>query len=294
MTYRVLPIEEFGRELIASGDLDPVYIMLNRSGLDDTMKARWCLAYWCLYHTGVAAYISECPGCAEEQKAQGFWHLLLKAAENQRSPIGDRWPRGKERRHWRGENAFRSFGHLYSRYKDDPAAFALAYPAPENPEDSISFSEVSEFVISHVGFGPWMAFKVADMLEQCFGIPVNFSEAEVFMFKEPKEAALLFWRTKTGLPEGARPRDEARVIREVVAYLVDVFSDLQAPNGKRPIGLQEVETVLCKWKSHVRGHYPLYNDLDEISAALRAWSEISSLAKKLLESFPQFIRGRAD
>lgn len=281
--YSILPIEEFGRELIVSGDLDPVYLMLNKADLDLATKARWCLAYWCLYHCGSASAIADDDGA-------DFWNNLNSAALNE----GRVWPRGKERRHWRAANAYQSFLHLKDRYAEDPSAFALAFPEPENPEDSIPFSEVSEWVRTHVGFGPWMAFKVGDMLEQCFGVPIDFSEAEVFMFSEPKEAAFLLWRQRTGQPAGAVPRDLERVIREIVAYLTQAFADLRAPNGKRPIGLQEVETVLCKWKSHCNGHYPLYNDLREIRTALLEWSGVSPVAKKLLEAFPQLIRGRAD
>lgn len=72
-------------------------------------------------------------------------------------------------------------------------------------------------------------------------------------------------------------------VGEVVAYLEETFSDLLAPPlFDRPIGLQEVETVLCCWKSHMNGHYPLNNDIDEIQEGLRGWGTAASAFSKMM------------
>jgi hypothetical protein len=143
-------------------------------------------------------------------------------------------------------------------------------------------------VQEHPQFGPWIGFKVADMTERCLGIPVSFEHAEVFMFNDPKKAALLLWRAKAGLPSNAKPRDEGAALREVVGYLTDHFAAQTAPpTHDRPVGLQEVETILCKWKSHTNGHYGPNNDTIEIRDGLAEWERHSVLAQMLLDAMPE-------
>lgn len=276
MTYPILPVEEFGAHLLESQDLDPVYVIL-QSIPDRITAARWCLAYWCLYHAGLASYVAERPTQGE------YWAALREAACNQTAcPVGGRWPRGTERRHWRGANALKSLDDLERRYLGEPAGFVdLAQ------QKAPSFEGMSNFVQSHSGFGPWMAFKVCDMMEQVFGCTVDFSRAAVFMFDAPKEAALLVWKRKAGLPENVKVKNPQAAIDSVVDYLCDYFGSQLAPNKRRAVGLQEVETILCKWKSHKNGHYPLNNDLEDVHHQLSSWCPVSSLANDLLSELPR-------
>lgn len=280
MAYPILSIYEFGEQLLLTKDIDPVYVALENSGWSKVTKARWCLAYWCLYNAGVASYIAE-------DEAE-FWRRLRLAADNTTpAPTGGRWPRGKERRHWRGEQALFSYMDLLKRYAREPEAFVATVGSMNTFEQSpLAFKAVSDRVQEHTGFGPWMAFKIADMLEQVFHVPVNFDNAAVFMFKDPKEAALRFWRRQLKLPEMAKPRNERESINSVVAHLTGFFDGFDAPNGRRKVGLQEIETILCKWKSHENGHYPPGNDLHELRSGLQPWVPHSKLAAQLLECVP--------
>ena len=71
-----------------------------------------------------------------------------------------------------------------------------------------------------------------------------------------------------------KPRNEDTAVRDVVLYLAKVFKWAKAPPSEdRGIELQEIETILCKWKSHMNGHYPLWNDIDEINEGLHGWGE---------------------
>lgn len=285
--YPILSIYEFGTQLLLTKDIDPVYVALEHSGWNKVTKARWCLAYWCLYNAGVASYI------AEANTPDGFWSRLTQAAHNEvPSPAGGRWPRGKERRHWRGVQALRSWEDLHKRYSHEPELFVAtvgAYPKSfinigtlgMISDDPIPFKTASDAVQEHVGFGPWMAFKIADMLEQVFHVPVNFDNAAVFMFKDPYEAALRLWRRLGGFTDKAVPRDKDDAVNRVVAHLLEHFKGYDAPNGKRKVGLQEIETILCKWKSHENGHYPVLNDLGEFRHGLEPWVKHSELAADL-------------
>ena len=53
------------------------------------------------------------------------------------------------------------------------------------------------------------------------------------------------------------------------------------------MNVQEVETILCKWKSHMGGHYPLGNDLHEIREGMTPWTENCFTAWTFLHFFPK-------
>lgn len=279
-------IEDFGRQLIETGDLDPVYVALaghDKVPWGDAQVKRFLLAYACLYHCGVACYLSEFQG-------QLFFAELMKAARNETpAPTGDRWPRGSERRHWRGQQAVASCEALYRRYGGVPEAM-FSTLAWRNPGDNaaIPFRVVSERTKEHRGFGDWIGFKCADLVDRVLGVPVCFTEAAVFMFTDPEKAAMMLWEEREGHKyEGkVRPKREV-ILHGVTDYLINHFADLDAPPlGDRPINIQEVETVLCKWKSHMNGHYPPGNDIREIHHGLDEWLPHSSAARQFKEAMP--------
>lgn len=272
-TYPRLTIEEFGTHLFRTGDLDPVYVMLSATPLNKPQLQRWLLAYWCFYDVGVASWMSE-------QPAALFWENMLEAGRNMTgSPVGGRWPRGKERRHFRGQQGIAALEFLQ-----------LAHPVPESfcaglegpwwmPDGSVTFEDISNKVQTYRGFGPWIAFKIADMLERVLNVNVTFETAAVMMYDEPRKAALLLHQTMTG--RKAPSDDEG--IWFAVGHLQSVFGHLVAPpKDGRLVNIQEIETVLCKWKSHLGGHYPLNNDLHEVTETLKHWSGVSLTAKHLL------------
>ena len=267
-SYERLPIEEFGRQLITSGDLDPVYIALHRCDFPFDVLSKWLIGYWCLYHCGAASFLAE---------QHDFYGYLMKAAHNDMpAPTGGRWPRNSERRHWRGKQAVNSAADLCLRGTPSQLVGSLW----DGPNDCGS---VMSRVQKWRGFGPWIGFKAADMLDRVLGRPVDFDEASIFIFKDPAKAALMQWRVYHPMQAGiGNPRE---AISHVVGRLIREFDDLKAPPlYDRPIGLQEVETVLCKWKSHMNGHYPLFNDTDEINHGLAEWQPHSEVAVKFAEN----------
>lgn len=288
-TYERLSIERFGRHLIQSGDLDPIYIALVKANFDEGQLHRWLIAYWCFYHAGVACYMSEFEGSS-------FWAEMSKAAANEESapcPAG-RWPRGHERRHFRGANATLGVSRLQARYPNAPEEMVQMITAHREIRGGelcvdlpLDFKLLSRRAQEHHAFGPWIGFKIADMTDRVLGIPVKFENAHVFMFKDPEEAALKLWRLKRNLPDSAKPKDKAVTLQAVTDYLIKHFEGLRAPPFEdRPPNIQEIETVLCKWKSHMNGHYPLNNDIDEIGAGLIPWLPKCSTARTFLQRMP--------
>jgi hypothetical protein len=71
-------------------------------------------------------------------------------------------------------------------------------------------------------------------------------------------------------------------------YLIDHFAKLRNIPGiddRRPVSFLEIETILCKWKSHQNGHYPPGHDLMEIRRGTEPWA-FSKTAEVLLEHLP--------
>ena len=285
--YPRLDIESFGRQLITSGDLDPIYtalVLAEKAGDYSTPQlCRWVVAYWCYYNAAVASFLSE-------KEGEEFWHWMLVAAENTKeTPVGGRWPRGHERRHFRAAIAVNSVSSLQKRYAERPENFVLYVGARATEEERLPFRTVSNRAQEHNGFGPWIGFKIADMMDRVMEVPVDFDNAAVFMFKDPEKAAMMLWQLLEGhkYPENAKPKREV-ILNGVAQYLIGQFADLEAPPlSDRPVNIQEVETVLCKWKSHMKGHYPLYNDIREINAGLGPWAASCPAARAFLHHMPK-------
>lgn len=271
MSPGALDIAAFGRALVQTGDLDPVYIALVGARLPARQLARWMLAYWYCYHAGAASWLSE-------REATDFWDGLMTLAINkQHSPAGGRWPRGRERRHFRGRAAtvaVTALGMLHH----EPEGVARTINATAN-RDGWRYAVIRKEVLTLPMCGTWIAFKVADMFDRVVGVPVDFTAADVFMFDSPTDAALL-WADTT-------PADAPTAIRAACDYILGQLADLTAPPGNdRPLRLNEVETILCKWKAHINGRYPIGIDTTELRHALQPWAGVSPTAARMLAACP--------
>jgi len=248
----------FGIELITLQDLDPVYTILRRGVMSRSQLKRWLFAYWCFYHAGFASYASE----AEEGT---YWDRLLRAARNLpgygpdrmvNRNLPDRWPRGTERRHFRGEKCVNAI-EWFQGWNLRPESWVDSLY-----EDALvpTHKQIITRVTKWVQFGPWIGFKVADMLERCLGVPITFSDEIALIYKEPRKALDILVRDTT-IP-----------VEQAYDHLLKIFSTYPAPPAlDRPCSHQELETVLCKWKSHLNGHYPMGKDSRELFEALEGW-----------------------
>lgn len=279
--YPRLTVEEFGRKLLSTGDLDPVYVALNKLNKkwSRATRNRWLLAYFCYYDCGVACYMSQFAG-------NTFWNKMLEAAANTApSPLGTRWKRASERRHARGEAAIRMVTHLRDRYVDKPE---MMIEEVHKIEDA-KCGDVMKWAKTHYLFGDWIGFKIADITNAVLGKHVDFSRAEVFMFKDPVKAALMLHRKQ--YPQDADVEYSGsqlvQVIEEIVETLKKEFTEYTAPPAlDRPLEMQEIETILCKWKSHMNGHYPINNDIKEIRHSVSQWVTHSTEAQDYLDAMP--------
>ena len=236
----------FGRELILSQDLDPLYTAVCGAGLPFNMRARIVLAYSCVYHLGASAVIA-----ADKQ----FWPTLEAAAINKDLY----WPRGHERRHWRGAQALRTVAYFKQHYRrpDDVIAEWLT--------GDMTFAAVAERVHKLPQYGPWAVFKVADLIDRVLGHKVDFSNCAMGVYSEPRKgsALLLTGDTEAHITDA----DVDHVVRQLL--LPQNLGKLKAPpTFDRLVNAQEAETVLCKYKSSIGGNYPMGLDSHEVYEGL--------------------------
>lgn len=268
-----LDILDFGTQLLQTGDLDPVYIGVCGAAMTPQQKARWLLAYWCFYHVGFASWVSE-------QDGGTFWHRMRLAANNDIvSPAafqlpGDRWPRAPERRHFRGQKCVEAVTFLANRF-----------PRPADAVDSLTAggnltaASISERVRQWPLFGPWIAFKAADMIERCMGVAVRF----------PSDLGLIYDEPRAALDILAGEATDGRSAHWWWTFLLDHWSEWSAPPADirgRKVGVQEVETICCKWKSHMGGHYWPGKDIHEVRASLTRWGRT---AEHMLSAMPEEV-----
>ena len=241
--YQRLRYVAFGNDLLTTCDLDPIYPMLVRADLDEDVLKRWLLAYWCYYAAGPASYVAQ-------QPSDNFYAAMVE---------GLSWfPRGHERRHFRGSAAIKSITALKNYASPEKVVDYMTYPYTAMG----IFNNVQEFY----GFGPWISWKIADMTERVLGRSVLFDGLSLFMYKDPvRGAALLHYGDEK------HPIDKP-TLEGVVSKSITTFRRFLAPPyADRPVNVQEVETILCKWKSHMKGFYPLGNDSFDIAEGLRAY-----------------------
>lgn len=259
---RLLSLEVFGEQLLDSWDLDPVYVVLSRAALSKQQLSAWLVAYWCFYDAGVASYLSE---------QERYWDALATAATNQApTPMGTRWVRGAERRHFRGVAASHSVELLSKRY-EHPADMVAACTGA-------TCAEVLVRVRQHYLFGDWIGFKIADMLERLGLAAVSFIGADELIWKAPLHGAALAW-AQAGRSDTAEPK---RKLAWALQVLHKRFGErIAPPAGRRCCGIQEFETMLCKWASHHSGSYPIGKDTRELCHSLERWRGHSHAAELL-------------
>lgn len=282
-----LTISEFGRELLRTQDLDPVYVALFSANIEASTLRRLCLAYLCFYNLGFAAW-------AAEKKGAKFWDAMMTAAENVKPckmHHSGRWPRAAERRHFRGAQATSAVGELMTRYKAPEDFCRYVFESTARP----TFGDVTARTKEHRGFGEWVAFKTADLGERVLNYPVDFSNCALGVYKDPRQGAALARAQMLGEEVESTIARKAwddqitdQQLEETLAFYVRQLRKFKAPPAlDRPVGLAEVETCFCKGKSYSKGHYWVGKDIVEVSEALEGWGD---LAAQLLRGVPEKVR----
>lgn len=250
--YPRLDWRSLARQMIKSGDLDPIYIMLDNADLEPAMLKRWLLGYWCFYDSSAACALAT-SGNFYQEAVESYQHF----------------GRGHERRHFRGAAGLKCIEQLRN------------IGSPEQVVDGLmadTFAGVAEKVDKLHLFGPWITWKIADMFE-CLGLaPVDFTGCSLNIYSEPVKGAALI------LHGDQEAKITPQEVNEVVCHVVDDIDELAPPRYRRKINVQEAETILCKYKAHINGFYPLNNDIIAVKDSLL--SSNNWLANKLLGTLP--------
>lgn len=258
-----MDIREFGNELIRTGDLDPVYVGLYQAKLPEPQLCRLLLAYLCFYHLGASAWLSE-------KTEKEYWAWMMVAATNE-SP--ERWPRGTERRHFRGVKCVSAVDWLASRWPSPESAIRILTTLPT---ERLIMGEISKWPM----FGPWVGFKAADLIERVYGAPVQFDPNLGLMYESPRGALDLLSEDQEFIAVERAPVN-------LYHNLITFFSGQRAPPSySRQCNAQEVETILCKWGSMRSGHYWVGKDIKEVREALHHWG---STATRILAGMPEEV-----
>lgn len=264
-------VVDFGKILFESADLDPLYVALLGGALDRDQLCRWLVAYWCFYSSGFASLASERVG-------RGFWQLMTEAAVNTTdAPTGGRWPRGAERRHFRGKTAVEGVKQLEEYYGSRPEGMIDYLVSGKMDIDS-----VIQRAKTHKYFGNWIAFKISDMIDAVLRIRVAQDDLTVFLYDSPRKSIDECYLSGA-ITGGSGDRYE-----NAMNWLWGQLQECKIPH--KPTSAPDwfsLETVWCKHLSHMHGHYPLYKDTIEIREGLEPWSEISATAHKLLKAMPE-------
>jgi len=250
----------FGKRLIQTKDLDPVYCVIKEcKELNDPSNLKpWLLAYWCFYDMGTASWIYE---GGQEGK---YWERFGLASGSKE------YSRGRERRHYRGQAAVKSFNYLKARGLQDLF---------QNLQGDITCDKVMEEVTNWYLFGPWIAFKAADMLERLSLASVAFTNEDVYLFESPLKGA-----------EELRESLSSNVLdKDLPCWAVDTILEnlgpmMAPPAMERVINAQEAETVLCKWHAYNNNKYKIGEDIEACHKSLLNANK-TRLTRSLLKSW---------
>jgi hypothetical protein len=254
----VMELAEFALALMETRDLDPLYVMLWDAGM---AADEWLLAYWCFYHAGVASYCSELEGHA-------YWERMRSFA------IMPKSPRGSERRHFRGKMAAESIRQLAINF----------YPRPDAVVEWLGLQglgarQVMRRVTTLYGFGDWISWKMADMVERLDLLQVEFGVENLDdMFEASKEGA------ERAYERYSLQGDYLPAAYGYICHFTDEAGVLVPPREDRGVGVQEVETVLCKWKSHLNGHYHIGKDIVDIRGGLLDYAKCKTSQRLLRQA----------
>ena len=163
----------FGEAMLGQNAIDPAYEAIHAARLPLDQQKRLLVVYCLFYHLGSAAYLSQLEGAE-------FWRIVEVAARNQTPPSATdsalpdgRWPRVPDRRFFRGRKCVAAVQELARKFPR-PEDLIDWLIAPEPDTDVLSASVVIKRAEEFKLWGPWAAWKMADLIETLGIAPIVF------------------------------------------------------------------------------------------------------------------------
>ncbi len=259
MKYKRLSIIEFGRQLLETNDLDPVYVALWNAKFTRIDRCRFILGWMMYYHCGLACWLME-----QKSLLGGIKYV----AEHDKE-----FPRGSQRKHHRKEPALKCYQGL-RQFKT--ATGFIGWCAEAGPRARAVYNRV----ISLPGWGPCFGWRIADLIDrEALGISRFCSDDTDLFFSSPRKGAILCANTyKLNMENPCLAAHD---------YVMGYLGHYKAPpRYERAINIQETETIFCKWKSHISGRYAIGRDTQRAREQLEAFKELT-LCQRLLKAMPK-------
>ena len=236
---------EFSRAHLASRDIDPVYPVLKHLVKDDHPGTA---------HARVFAYLAFYSLASSEQAlVQGMdgWWLYGTPTE---VPPWAHFPTGVERRSLRG-------GKNMMKHLDALTATCEAHGSFEDWLDrgvvegrpTVSWERMRLVTSEPWGNGRWASYKTCEVLWKVLDYPLEATDMGNEFSTGPREGLALLGYAFEGNSKGVIAK-----LDEVAFDLCDKLTDALGET----VGIEEFETLLCDWKSTVKGHYYVGHDID--------------------------------
>lgn len=237
---------KFAKHLIASEDIDPLYPVLKELQKDMPLKQQlWHSFLYVAWYNLPSATVAF-NHCPEPSKR------LLKV-------LNPKWPTGIERRNNRGGKVAQHIASYLETVRPFKAQYNWYTMGLKVAPDSVETREENWRVLNDRlqtlhGNGRWAAYKHCEVLRKVNGLPVQAPDMGQQNSSGPREGlAMLF---------GEIPGQTKEVIDELNAQ-GDLLVRMLQKRGLE-VGQEEVETVLCNWKSLMKGKYYVGHDIDEL------------------------------
>ena len=124
------------------------------------------------------------------------------------------------------------------------------------------------------------------MSERVLGFPTDFSDCELGIYKDPRQGAAVAYLEAFGDPAEQtawqkKPWDYPLSNAELKLSVDHWTAHWRKKRAKAPptrdrlVNVQEIETIFCKFKSHLKGHYPVGKDTHEVYHGLANWGDLA-------------------
>jgi len=250
---RYKDVFEFGDAKLRVFDIDPLYLAMHRAKMSLALRQRFTFAFVAFDLAGLAADIASAPD---------YWAAMHEAVAQTK--------RGAPRRYFRGAAAHNALEKIYSKFRTAEAAIASLH----GPYATVRLHMKAHFP----QFGDCAAFKLCDMVERTCGNKIDFSQVDIFTVcnSAQVEKGAVKAAEVLGL---TRPQLLTRMLN--YKWATDA-----GPDFKRPLGPQEIETILCYY-SHDDAHNKHFPGMDARGVYGELQQGQGALARKLMRCMPR-------
>ncbi len=265
---------KFSNAMLVTGDIDPVYpVLIHLTREMDKEDALWLsFLYVAWYNLPVGATAFDLGSPSPELLPQIDWS----------------WPTGIERRANRGGKVVFHIESYLKQVKEHGSQWQY-YTAGLNMEaKSLAHRQDNWRIVNqrlqtiHLN-GRWAAYKHCEIIRRVHGLPMEAPDMGNAFSSGPRQGLALFY----GEVEGNSP--------DAIALLDRQGEDLIGRMDKWgvTVDIEELETLMCNWKSLVNGKYYIGHDIDELLEQIHVGTERGWLpehvAQEILEARKQSL-----